>query len=39
MIVMKKMGGGGRKTVRTITRLLGGTGGMVPQKIFEFYTL
>ena len=29
---------GGAKAVRAIARLLGGCGGMLPQKIFEFYT-
>ena len=39
MILMKKMGGGGARAVRAKARLLGGSGGMLPQKIFEFYTL
>ena len=32
----EKNGGEG---VRATARLLGGSGGMLPQKIFEFYTL
>ena len=31
--------GGGGEGVRATARLLGGSGGMFPQKIFEFYTL
>ena len=37
MILMKK--NGGAKAVRAIACLLGGSGGMLPPKIFEFYTL
>ena len=29
----------GAKEVRATVRLLGGSGGMLPQKFFEFYTL